>query len=181
MVSDLKSDGRFDLHRVDTMAVAILRMRHAAVSAVMDVVLAVAVYGCTPMLSGSPPPNPCAVATCNVQIRTRSAPPAPQEGCPLTTITGVLVSDPAFGIGLRYESGKAGGAIWPFGYSAIENAQGIELLNRTGEPVAHEGDRVRMDGWIDPNSLISHPCDPPHLQVLAPSSSRDEATPTRET
>lgn len=123
-------------------------------------------------LSASPTPDltaaQCAPPGCPVEIRTRSAPAGPDDGCLLTAISGVLTPGPD-GLGIRYASGLVGGVIWPFGYLAFKDELGIGLYDRDRRLSAREGDRIRMDGWVDSNTLVAHPCDPLDVEVLAPA------------
>lgn len=84
-------------------------------------------------------------------------------------IIGVLVPEPAYGLGLRNEAGRIVGVIWPFGYSARRDEAGTILFNRLGRPVAREGDNVQMAGWIDSRDGVVHPCAAPELEVITPA------------
>jgi hypothetical protein len=95
------------------------------------------------------------------------------------SITGILTVEPTTGLGVRYGSGQVGGAVWPFGYWALRDQDGVVLHDRQGHLVAREGDRIRMSGWIDSSNLVSHPCDPPEVEVLAPASTSAVPTPIR--
>jgi hypothetical protein len=81
------------------------------------------------------------------------------------SIGGVLAPDPTYGLGLRNDAGVVNGVIWPFGYSARRDEKRIILFDRQGRALARDGDRLQMGGWIDFNSGVAHPCDPPSLVV----------------
>jgi hypothetical protein len=84
-------------------------------------------------------------------------------------IGGVLVGDPIYGVGLRNESGIVSGVIWPFGYTAARDTEGVILFDSGGTGLAREGDRVLMEGWIDFDTFVAHPCDPPRFHVVLAS------------
>ena len=113
----------------------------------------------------------CGERGCPVEIRTRSAPRGPDDGCLLTSITGVLTVGPN-GLGIRYGSGQLGEVIWPFGYVAFKDELGVALYDRDGRLSARERDRIRMTGWIDSSNLVAHPCDPPDVEILVSGTSR---------
>jgi len=122
------------------------------------------------------PLHPCAP----IQAIAQSPSPAPSDGpvllytnpnagatCPLLPgPTGVIVSDPTWGLALRSAdaTGKpyTFGVIWQNGYSARREGGVILLLDAKGNVVAREGDRVALDdGYTDP----LHPC--MNIEVLS--------------
>lgn len=105
-----------------------------------------------------------AVGACSPALRTRDRPPT--GGCLLGSVGGVLRSNLDWLLGLEWD-GKVHGVIWPYGYSARQDPDGLALLDREGTRLAKEGDRVQMAGTVNSDGLTV-PCDPPDLQVLAP-------------
>ena len=108
----------------------------------------------------------CGPGTCAVAIRTRPAPAGPNEPCPLMGIRGVLAWDSVVGLGLRNDSGHVTAVEWPFRYTARRDATGVILFDDAGTQIAREGDVIEMTGWTDHDAGLTHPCDPPDLNVV---------------
>lgn len=107
-----------------------------------------------------------ALAGCTVSLRTAPGPPpGPIVECNLALIGGVLVQEAESGLGLRGRDGNVRGVVWPFGYSAGREFLSVVLIDRAGQIVAREGDRVEMTGGYG-NGDIAYPCADPHLQIV---------------
>jgi hypothetical protein len=130
--------------------------------ALMTFVLA----ACSSSASTSPTMEACATGACPVPLQTQP-PPAAVEACEEVRISGILAADPTYGLGLSY-NGAVHGVIWPNGFSARRESDGIALIDPNGEVVAREGNRVQMAGVIGGGAVV-YPCDPPnlHLRVLS--------------
>lgn len=99
---------------------------------------------------------------CTVSLKTRSDPPT-GGGCVLGAIGGVLRTDFTWGLAVDADGTRLG-VIWPFGYTARRDSDGVALIDRAGKRVAVEGDSIEMAGTVQDGVL--HPCDPPDLRVL---------------
>lgn len=107
-----------------------------------------------------------ALAGCTVSLRTApDPPPGPIVECNLALISGVLIQEAASGLGLRDGAGNVRGVVWPFGYSAGREFLHVVLIDRAGQIVAREGDRVEMTGGYG-NGDIAYPCSDPHLKIV---------------
>jgi hypothetical protein len=84
----------------------------------------------------------------------------------LGAIGGVLKTDFSWGLVIKGD-GRVFGVVWPFGYEARRDTDGVVLVDRDGHRLAREGDSIVMAGTIDHESGVMHPCDPPNLRVLA--------------
>ena len=124
-------------------------------------VFALIAAGCT----GPSPTGACVTVGCPVSLQT-APPPHPDGACPAARLGGWLTADPTFGLGLRDEpqGGPVYGVIWPNGWSARRDTSGIVLIDRGGDIVAREGDRIVMAGDMS-YGRINRPCDVPLLRV----------------
>ena len=96
-----------------------------------------------------------------VSIRTN---PTPETICEQARVGGYLAADARWGVGVRWEiNGEVHGVVWPYGYSARREADGVVLLNRAGAVVAREGDRVVAGGSAGDDG-VSHPCTDVHAE-----------------
>ena len=102
------------------------------------------------------------VGGCTVSLRTRTE---PAGACPLMAIGGVLRTDFNWGLGVE-GGGKLFGVVWPYGYTARRDADGVALVDRDGRRIAKEGDSIMMAGTIGSDGVL-HPCDPPDLRILS--------------
>jgi hypothetical protein len=91
----------------------------------------------------------CDAAGCPVYLATQAHEVAT---CLLLPLSGVLVRDDTYGLGLRHSDGSVAGALWPFGWSARRDSDGVVLLDSAGDVVAREGEEVTFDG----NRLEDH-------------------------
>lgn len=91
------------------------------------------------------------------------------NGCQvLRAIEGVLKTDLVRGLGLENRR-RFTGVVWPHGYSARRDADGlVSLLDREGRVLAREGDTVAMGGSHRDDGVI-YACDPPDLRVVEPA------------
>lgn len=121
--------------------------------------LALAVTGCSVFPSPEPSPRPGEA----VPLLTQPS-PQPGEACAAGRIGGVLTADPTYGLGLSSD-GAVRGVIWPHGYSARHEPGGIVLIDRLGQIVAREGDRIVMGGFMS-DDHVNHPCYSPNLEVV---------------
>jgi hypothetical protein len=76
-----------------------------------------------------------------IELRTQSD---PTNGCPLQFHEGLLVRDAATGLGILVD-GTTYGVVWPFGYTAREEA-GAVLVDAEGKNVARELEVVGFSG-----------------------------------
>ena len=107
-----------------------------------------------------------ALAGCTVSLRTAPGPPpGPNAVCNAALISGVLIQEAESGLGLLDGAGNVRGVVWPFGYSAGREFLRVVLIDRDGQTVAREGDRVEMTGGYG-NGDIAYPCSEPHLEVV---------------
>jgi len=85
----------------------------------------------------------------------------------MARVGGVLVSDAAYGLAFKSDGG-AHGVVWPNGYSARREKDGVVvLIDPSGRIVAREGDTILSAGaWGD--NGIAFPCT--DLQVIASST-----------
>jgi hypothetical protein len=93
------------------------------------------------------------LAGCSVAIRTEER---PTDVCAMARVGGVLVADPVWGVGLANE-GPSRGVVWPAGYSARWDLDGVVLLGPGGGIVAREGDTIASAGHASDDG-VSHPC-----------------------
>lgn len=89
---------------------------------------------------------PCASGPCPVALLTSQHPSRSSDGCILLEVRGVLVEHRVSGLGVRKSSGVVRSVMWPFGWSARRDAEGIALVNRAGQVVARTGDQIAMPG-----------------------------------
>jgi hypothetical protein len=82
---------------------------------------------------------------------------APATICATARVSGILVADPTYGLAFMRDGG-ARGVIWPNGYSARREKDGVVvLIDPSGHVVAREGDRVSSAGAFgEPD--IALPC-----------------------
>ena len=93
----------------------------------------------TPLVPVAPPPT--------VWVPTQLHPATGTEPpCPSALITGELISDARFGMGLRESDGAIRMIIWPYGYAARWIGVQLELLDGAGTTIAMERDRVQIGG-----------------------------------
>lgn len=132
----------------------------------MLLLIALTVVGCSVFdpRSSTGPSDACASTGCAVLLHT-SERLRPGEACPMRRIGGFLAADATYGLGVRDRAGEFAGVVWPFGYSARREANGIVLLDRSGVIVAREGDLVAMAGTVTAD-LVQHPCFEPELEVV---------------
>jgi hypothetical protein len=128
-------------------------MRLAALAIAAQVIV-----GCTAVGSS----GACATAGCPVPLRTQPT-PHPDYACEASRIGGVLIGDDAYGLAIMGDGGFKG-VIWPNGYSARRDSDGIVLLDRSGKIVAREGDRVAMAG-VETADHVQHPCYDPDIRI----------------
>lgn len=100
-------------------------------------------------------------------MRTQLAPPQPGELCAQARLGGWLAPDPQYGLGLRDESGRIHGVVWPYGYSMGRDSVGVFLVDRGGEVVARVGDRIAMAGNMSEADQVNHPCYDPSIEVFS--------------
>jgi hypothetical protein len=103
-----------------------------------------------------------AVAGCN-SLRTASE---AGPGCQLLTAAeGILKADLVWGLGLEGRGGFRG-VVWPFGFTARRDGNGILLLvDRDGNVLAREGDRIAMAAKGSDDG-VTYVCDPPNIRVV---------------
>jgi len=94
--------------------------------------------------------------------RGRSSPPNPGSGetaqpCPAALLEGVLLPDDAGGFLVRHEAGFVTPVIWPDGYT-VRDGEVRELLDRSGQLVAREGDFVSLGGGMIDNDAAFAVC-----------------------
>ena len=85
-------------------------------------------------------------------------------------ISGTLVADPVYGLGLQQPDGSVRGVMWPFRWSARREADGIVLVNRAGEVVARQGHPVSWTGGHTRD--YDFLCDPELMDAAQGSSPR---------
>jgi hypothetical protein len=104
--------------------------RIRVLSAVLAPVLAAMVAGCA-----SAPIGPVAISTM-----------APISVCAAARVGGTLVYDATYGLGFK-SGDSARVAIWPNGYSARREQDGVVvLIDPSGQIVAREGNRIVAAG-----------------------------------
>jgi hypothetical protein len=96
----------------------------------------------------------CAPAIGPVAIQTQ----APQSICAAARVGGTLVADPDYGLGYKADGGTRG-VVWPHGYSARREQDGIVvLIDPSGRIVAREGDSIESAGTWKGDPEIALPC-----------------------
>jgi hypothetical protein len=71
---------------------------------------------------------------------------APSEVCEAAFVGGVLAYDSTYGLGLK-GSGRVAVVVWPYGYSARREQDGVVvLIDPAGRVVAREGDYIEAAG-----------------------------------
>ena len=91
---------------------------------------------------------------------------APTTVCAAARVGGVLVADAAYGLAFRSDGGIRG-VVWPNGYSARREQDGVVvLIDPSGRTVAKEGDTIASGGSSQGDD-IAFPCG--ELQVNPPS------------
>jgi hypothetical protein len=95
------------------------------------------------------------VAACSTPVALRTA-PVKTEACDEALLVGELVQSAQSGLAVR-NADVVTEIVWPFGYTATQEANGIALRDDTGKVVAHVGQRVTMGGGGGADGLW-HPC-----------------------
>ena len=104
------------------------------------------------------------VAGCNVSLQT-AAPGKSERFCDWPVLGGDLVADAHSGLALSIGA-DVYQVMWPAGYSARRYLVGpVVLVDRQGNDIAREGDRVSMRGSFDQDNVV-RPCDDPDLEVV---------------
>jgi hypothetical protein len=87
--------------------------------------------------------------------------------CEAARIHGVLAADPHYGLGFKADGGVSP-VVWPHGYSARRESDGIVVLvDAAGNVAAREGDRIEAAGAYNELGVPLAECD---LQrISAPS------------
>ena len=84
------------------------------------------------------------VAACGMPVALRTA-PAPVDACEDALLAGELVTSAQSGLAIR-NAADVTEVLWPYGYSAAREVDGVVLRDPAGEVVARVGDRVQMGG-----------------------------------
>lgn len=80
--------------------------------------------------------------------------------CALRNNSGSIVAHAETGLGVRYADGQVRGAVWPFGYSARRDSDGVPvLIDAGGQPVARESDPISFGGGVIGGDGPIYPCD----------------------
>ena len=96
----------------------------------------------------SPPVGP-------VTIQTMAENPV----CAAARVAGVLVADPHYGLAFKADGGVRG-VVWPYGYSARRESDGIVvLIDPAGVVVAREGDRIDASGAVGAEGVAFAQCE----------------------
>ena len=83
---------------------------------------------------------------------------APTTICPAARVGGILVADPASGLAFKWSDGSVHGVVWPDGYSARREQDGVVvLIDPAGRIVAREGDEIVSAGAVNDYG-ITFPC-----------------------
>jgi hypothetical protein len=82
----------------------------------------------------------------------------PTNVCLTARVGGVLVEDPTYGLAISSSDGHVGGTVWPNGFSAWRDEEGIVVLTSPGgQVVAREGDRIESAGHTEDDGT-AYPC-----------------------
>lgn len=73
------------------------------------------------------------------------------DACEQALLAGELVASTQSGLAVR-SADDVTEVLWPFGYSATREMNGLVLRDETGRIVAHEGQRVQMSGGMGANN-----------------------------
>jgi hypothetical protein len=123
------------------------------------------------LVSRAPSVGPTVQADGPVAIQTR----APNDVCEAARVSGTLVPDPTYGLGLQ-RSGRTSGAIWPFGYSAQRVSGKVVLIGPSGAIVAREGNSIVASGAAGPDGTVEVECDIQVGSGASPSAAADAPT-----
>lgn len=94
-------------------------------------------------------------------VPLQTQPPATGAACDLALLSGRLVPDPGRGLGLEGTDPQGNThithVVWPNGYSARQEQDGIVLLDPSGRVVAHQGEYISSAGSVDDQG-VAWPC-----------------------
>ena len=90
------------------------------------------------------------LAGCAAQLRTA---PAPLNACDEALASGRLVASAQSGLAIADSTGHVTEVLWPFGYTARQEAAGLALLDADGRVVAHQGDVIELGGGLGANNV----------------------------
>ena len=94
------------------------------------------------------------------EVRLQTLPPERGEtpsACAAALLTGTLARHPQSGIGLTGAGGKVLAVVWPFGWSARDDAGRLAIFDASGAIRGHEGSMVNVRGGFggDENTWIA--------------------------
>lgn len=94
-------------------------------------------------------------SACAVHLVTEPKPHG--NVCLLAQVGGIVAVDPKVGVGLRGPDGVTRPVVWPFGYTASRDFEGVTITDEEGRVVAHEGDEIAAAGMTGDNG-VARPC-----------------------
>jgi len=103
------------------------------------------------------------VMGCALPIETQPRPEG--EECRLARVGGTVALDRNVGVGLRDRNGETHRVLWPFGFTAYRDFEGVKLVDGDGRIVAREGDEIATAGFRDDDG-VAHPCGP--IEIVQP-------------
>lgn len=91
------------------------------------------------------------LAACSTPVGLRTA-PTRVDACDQALLAGELIASNLSGLAVR-NADQVTEVLWPFGYSATRETNGLVLRDEMGKVLVHEGQRVQMSGGLGANNV----------------------------